>query len=198
MLPLLDLPPEIPSPAPVLVSVVSEKSWFSKPPEMILAQATQSKQEGIGRALSICKAIENKEESRLSAVNAITPVGAAMTYLERFEHHKFNEAAYVSAYNNSRMTLLQAPEHGTLELFDKQKAASYDSTDYSYEGADQATVLVEVGGYQVKVIYHFVLMHDVPGSGAEGDAEDQKDICPKGRLWRISTSPNAEGKLTLG
>jgi hypothetical protein len=146
-----------------------------------------------GRTLGICQPIENKQESRLSAVNGMSPVGDAMTYLEKLENRKF--ANYETAFYAGKITLLQAPIHGELKL--GQNSGAYYSNDYSYEGPDSATVLVEVGGYQVKVIYHFVLMHDVPGSGDEGTATDQKDICPKGEMWKISTTPNADGNITV-
>jgi VCBS repeat-containing protein len=160
---------------------------------VIVAQATQTKQQGTGRTLGICQPIENKQESRLSAVNGMSPVGDAMTYLEKLENRKF--ANYETAFYAGKITLLQAPIHGELKL--GQNSGAYYSNDYSYEGPDSATVLVEVGGYQVKVIYHFVLMHDVPGSGDEGTATDQKDICPKGEMWKISTTPNADGNITV-
>lgn len=132
--------------------------------------------------VGICHPIENKEESKLSAVNSVSPLGAAYTYLTDVERRKIDDAAYFAA----KMTLLQAPKHGKLLL--DNDSGTYFSSNYSHEGPDSATVLVEVGGYKVKVIYHFVLMSDVPGSGEEGTATDDKSICPNGYMWKTSST----------
>jgi hypothetical protein len=95
------------------------------------------------------------------------------------------------------MTLLQVPKHGNLLLDEKSQSGGYFSTDYSYEGPDIATVLVEVGGYRVKVIYNFVLMSDVPGSGEEGKPTDNKSICPNGARWKISANIDVNGNTYI-
>ena len=158
---------------------------------VIVAQASPAQQQGTERTIGVCHPIENKKESRLSAVNSTSPLAAAYTYLTDVEHRKIEDAAYFAA----KMTLLQAPMHGKL-LLDNDSGA-YFSADHSYEGPDSATVLVEVGGYQVKVIYHFVLMSDVPGSNEAGDATDNKTICPNGYIWKISSTLDADGNSTV-
>jgi len=162
---------------------------------VIVAQASQAKQANYDRTIGVCHPIENQEESRLSAVNGISPIMAAVTYIEDIERHKFEKSTFVSVYQNAKMTLLQAPKHGEL-LLDSDSGA-YFSSDYSYEGPDSATVLVEVGDYKVKVIYHFVLMSDVPGSSEQGTATDNKRICPNGYIWKISSTLDANGNSTI-
>lgn len=153
---------------------------------MVVAQKAQAKQQNTDRTIGVCKPIENKPESRLSAVNAAMPVLLAYSYLQDIEHQKIDE----SVFQTAKMTLLQAPTHGKLKLYEEQQAGSYESADYNYEGPDRATVLVEIGDYKVKVIYYFELMQDVPGSGDEGEATDDKTICPNGRVWKISLNPD--------
>ena len=40
-------------------------------------------------------------------------------------------------------------------------------------------------------------MHGVPGSGEEGEATDDKTICPKGYIWKISSTLNTNGHTTI-
>jgi hypothetical protein len=158
---------------------------------IIVAQASQAQQQGVERTIGICHPIENRLESKLSAVNSVSPVGAAYSYLKNIEHRKIDDAAYLAA----KMTLLQAPTHGELLLDDD--SGSYFSSDYTYTGPDQATVLVEIGDYRVKVTYHFVLMQNVPGSNDEGTATDNKNICPNGHIWKITTTNDASGNFIV-
>jgi VCBS repeat-containing protein len=164
---------------------------------VIVAQAAQTTSQGADRTIGICHTIENRPESKLSAVNATSIVMAAMAYLEDFEHIKFDQSSYLAAYNNAKMTLLQAPKHGELMLWAGRQTGRYLSTDYTYEGLDSATVLVDVSGYKVKVIYRFVLMKNVPGSSDQGEATDDRNICPNGAVWKISTTPDANGNSTV-
>lgn len=137
------------------------------------------------RTIGVCHPIENRLESKLSAVNGFSPVLSAIAYLEDFERQEINRRAdFVSIFKASKMTLIQAPKHGEL-LLDSDSGA-YFSADYNYEGLDSTTILVEVGGYKVKVIYRFVLMKNVPGSSDQGSATDDKKICPNGYRWKIS------------
>ena len=161
--------------------------------QVIVAQVSQVKAPGTERTIGVCHPIENSLESRLSAVNSVSPVGAAYTYLKEIERRKIDDAAYLAA----KMTLVQAPTHGELGLYNQTKTGRYLSGNYSYLGPDSATVLVEIGSYKVKVIYHFVLMQNVPGSGEEGEATDEKSICPNGYKWRISTASDANGNTTI-
>jgi hypothetical protein len=160
---------------------------------IIVAQASQAQQQGVERTIGICHPIENRLESKLSAVNSVSPVGTAYSYLKNIEHRKIDDAAYLAA----KMTLLQAPTHGELKLWEGRQTGRYLSADYNYTGPDQATVLVEIGDYKVKVVYRFVLMPNVPGSNDEGTARDNKNICPNGHMWKITTTNDASGNFVV-
>ena len=129
----------------------------------------------------------------MSAVNGLDPLTSVYGYLKNIEHQVIGDADFFAA----KVTLLQAPSHGELKLYKSTEGGWYFSSNYSYEGSDSATVLVEIGGYKVKVIYHFVLMPHVPGSTDEGTATDDKSICPNGYIWKISSTVDPSGNSTI-
>lgn len=152
---------------------------------IVLAQKSQATQQSTDRTIGVCHPIENKLESRLSAINAVDPITSAYGYLRDIEHKVISDSAFSAA----KMTLLQATVHGELRLYEQTQSGRYLSSDYNYTGSDRATILVEIGGFKVKVIYYFQLMKNVPGSGDEGTATDDKTICPNGETWKISFNP---------
>jgi len=88
----------------------------------------------------------------------------------------------------AKITLKHAPAHGIFSPYGETKSFSYRSSDYQYFGPDNATFLVEIGGYKVNVIYHFVLIENAPGGSDQGEVTDDKDICPNGEMWKISST----------
>ena len=163
--------------------------------QIVVAQSSQSKQQSRERTIGICKPIENNVESK---INATLPAIAVTNYFAKVERIKLD----AGASRTGKLTLLQAPKHGKLDLDLGQDPTygpyfSYEPNDRSYEGPDRATLLVEVGGYKVKVEYFFPVMSDVPGSTDEGEATDIKSICPRGAMWKISTINDADGKLVV-
>lgn len=155
-------------------------------PAPLTAQTTQ---QSVERTIGTCQPIENKPESKISAINSVAPVGPAEDYLTRIEHRTID----VSDLVNAKLTILQRPAHGRLQG-DQSGSFMYVSSDYHYEGQDTAIVLVEMGGYKVKVIYYFNLMQNVPGSSDEGTAYDDKAICPNGYVWKISLNSAGIGR----
>lgn len=153
---------------------------------IVVAQKSQAAQQGTDRTIGVCVPIENSPESRLSAVNSLSPILAAYSYLKKVEHQIVDEAALRAA----KMTLLQPPTHGEIQLYEDTQSGRYFSADYNYMGADRASVLVEIGSFKVKTMYFFNLMHDVPGSSDQGTATDNKTICPNGHIWKISLNPD--------
>src|SRR2546422_8096269 len=162
---------------------------------VMFAQASQARSGDAktDRTSGICHLIENDPESRLSAKNSLSPVVTVWGYFQRQEHQRLD-------HKNAKVSLLQAPEHGTLEdlgTFVKRRGALVDTgmRNYSYVpassdyfGPDRAMVLVEIGGYKVKVQYFFKVMQSVPGGSDQGSPQDDKENCPKGEMWRISVN----------
>jgi len=169
---VMDVPPDVPPQyAPV-----------------VIAEAKQAAQPSTERTIGVCKLIENRPEARFTAVNTMSPVLGVYGYLTDYEKAVIDVATYKAA----KITLLQAPKHGTL-VTDNEGAVYYPDdypVDSNYVGPDRATLLVEIGKYKVKVIYHFNVMPNVPGSGEQGRPTDDKRFCPNGRVWKISLNPD--------
>jgi len=165
---VMDVPPDVPPQyAPV-----------------VIAEASQAKRQSTERTIGVCHLVENKPEPDFAALSSMDPFGEASVYLERVEGVKFDWKSI-----SWKTTVLQAPEHGRFESNEKGVFV-YLPSDRNYLGSDRATLLVEIGGYKVKVIYHFNVMSDVPGSGAQGSPEQDKRFCPNGRVWKISLNPD--------
>ena len=60
----------------------------------------------------------------------------------------------------------------------------------SVTNPDRATVLVEIGGYKVKVLYFFKVMQSVAPGSQEYDPYQDKKNCPQGEKWRMSLNPD--------
>jgi len=151
---------------------------------VVIAQASQA-QKGdakTDRTIGVCHLIQNPPIPALTAVNSLSPLGEASVYLENHEHLKLD-------WKSWKVSLLQGPEHGTLEM--GERGGRYHPTP-DYFGPDRATLLVEIGGHKVKVIYFFNVLEGVPGGTDEGDPHDDKEYCPqgKGRVWKISLNPD--------
>lgn len=154
---------------------------------VVTAQASQGQHGNAtaDRTIGVCHLIENRPESRLSAVNSMEPIAAAWSYFKRQEHHVISDAEFKAA----KLSLLQAPTHGTLEI-DSTGGAAYFPTTHDYFGPDRATVLVEIGGYKVKVLYFFKVMQSVAPGSQEYDPYQDKKNCPQGEKWRMSLNPD--------
>lgn len=153
---------------------------------IVVAEASQAKQQSKERTIGVCHLVESRPESRLSAVNALDPIGSVWRYLREQEQVILKDADFYAA----KMTLLHAPKHGEVPLFESTQSGRYLPNVSDFEGSDQATVLVEIGGYKVKVIYFFKVMPDVPGSSDQGSPYEDKRFCPSGDVWKISFDEN--------
>jgi len=175
---VMDVPPEIPPQyAPVLVAEAP------KTPAPV----------SLERTIGVCHLIDNRPELVLGAVNAFTPVRAVNYYFKTIENN------YLGLKGTT--TLLEGPKHGELEDLGsvvKDRGEIFDSgaRNYAYRakgdyiGPDQATFLVEIGGYKVKAVYHFKVMQSVPHGGEQGNPYTEKEYCPNGRVWKISLNPD--------
>ncbi len=172
---VMDVPPDVPAHyAPVLVTEVSQ----AKKP------ATSE------RTIGVCQVFGGGPEYHLTAANVLSPALSVFSYFQASEK--------VTVGMEGTTTLLQGPAHGTMEDLGtkiKRHGEIIDSGirnyayrgDGSYSGPDQATFLVEIGSYKVKVIYQFRVLPRVGG----GDYTSDKEYCPNGYVWKISLNPNA-------
>lgn len=136
------------------------------------------------RTIGRCHLASSRPDDRLSAVNSLSPVGMVWGYFREKEQLILKEDKYHAA----KMTLLESPKHGELELHQPTQSAGYFSNVPNFEGTDQATVLVEIGGYKVKVKYFIKVMLGVGGGSDQGTPYDDKRNCPNGEMWKISLS----------
>lgn len=162
---MIDLPPDPPlQHAPIVI---------------VQARQAQNKDAKTDRTIGVCHLIENQPDAPPTAKNSVNMAGAVWGYLKRQEHHVIDAAGFKAA----KATLLQAPEHGVLDM---GTSGGYYQPKPDYFGSDRATALVEMGGFKVKVMYFFKVMEGVGGGNEREKPYDDKSLCPQGRVWKIS------------
>ncbi|SRR6266487_272193 len=145
---------------------------------VVIAQASQTEkgESNAGRTIGVCHLVENPPIPPGTAVNVISPLGSVSVYLQKEEHRTLD-------WKSSKVSVLQGPGHGELRVTPSGKYRYSPAPDYY--GQDRASLLVEIGGRTVKVIYFFNVLRTV--GGTEGyDPYDDKKYCPKGEMWKIS------------
>lgn len=172
----IDLPPNSPTQVPMVI--VADASQTQKPATSI-------------RTLGICVPMPNRpDDQSYLGREAIAFSASAANYLYDYEGKKVD-------YRDATVTLLQPPAHGELTEVVKG-SASYKPTR-GFAGQDKIVALVELGGYQVKVVYFIKVQPE--GTGLIPDDEEViKKYCgSKGAMWKISTTftTPAQGNAAL-
>ena len=160
----VDLPPDSPNAAPI----------------MMVAQAKQAQKPSAAmRTVGVCTPMANLPDDPAFGSQTIAFEAVAVNYLAKYE--KVNLAT-----QTAKVTVLQLPAHGQLTGGDTYKPARG-----FFGGQDQVSALVELGGYQVKVIYFIKVQPE--GTGGIPDDEDLiKELCgPKGGMWREKKGPGS-------
>lgn len=142
------------------------------------------------RAVGVCEPMANLPDDPHFGRVTIDFQGVVVNYLAKYE--KINLAQLAA-----KVRLLQPPAHGQLSEIGNG-AASFRPTP-GFHGQDKIVALVELGGYQVKVVYFIKVQPEGTGGIATDDDEVIKQFCgPKGRTWKISTAtfPNLQMILT--
>jgi hypothetical protein len=114
----------------------------------------------------------------------ISPVAAAQQYFFTYEHRNVAGTAEV--------TIMNGPVHGKLvdEGIDEgilSVAGTSNEHTFSHRSApgyiakDQATILVDIGGYEVKVRYFLQAVNRGLGN------EWINDLCRKSSIWKIAS-----------
>ena len=155
---------------------------------VLLVQTSQAQQVAAtnDRTIGVCQLIGNPDPEE-TAVNVLSPIDAVQGYFYSLEHRRLESAAQV--------TILKNPLHGT--LVDEGDGAYRYRPTAGYLGNDNATLLVEMGGYKVKVI---VVFHVLEGP-LLGDTSDlYNELCPKlVRRISLDASPDlGTSDLTAG
>ncbi len=170
---------------------------------VMIAQANQAQPNDVTaiRTMGACQIIPNAANAPPSLENTISPKDVAQGYFYFYENQK-------TVSGTSTITILQQPKHGTLRLVTEadrgtvfhSSAGSVDPAtglyvylpEQGYFGDDSATVLVDIDGVKVKVVYFFQTI-DVASVG-EGLEEA---LCEKGTHWKISSTIDANGNSTI-
>lgn len=165
------------------------------PPQFSQVMIAQTNQVQAGaakpeRALGVCRPVANGAGSTPTLENTVNPVLAAKAYFDLYEKR--------TVEGSGKVTILQGPKHGVLRLVTEADRGSIFSSssgpitqetklyaylpESGYIGKDSATVLVEIGGLKVKVVYSFQAV-DANRLGLYWEEE----FCgKKGYRWKIS------------
>jgi hypothetical protein len=119
--------------------------------------------------VGFCFPMENSPDLRAQHTTALDPLVGLENYFRVVEHAEVKVSGKVS--------LVQSVEHGTVTAFDNGTDFEYTPTP-GYYGSDRATVLVELEGMKVRLVYFFKIREVI------NDA-DREELCPK-YYWRIS------------
>ncbi|OFZ66614.1 MAG: hypothetical protein A2V79_06080 [Betaproteobacteria bacterium RBG_16_56_24] len=165
---------------------------------VMIAQANQVQSGDLTttRTIGVCFPAPN---DNYSGENGLSPINSAAFYLRRYEHQK------VADTDPATITILQQPSHGTLRLvteadgnrFGEGRFVAADQRyvylpEKGYLGKDSATVLVEIGGVKVKVVFFFQAI-----SGGLGSYGIQEYCGKTGYRWKISSTIDVNGTSTL-
>jgi hypothetical protein len=146
---------------------------------VVIAQASQAQTSGkTDRTIGVCQLIENRPESIRSAINGLSPLQSASIFFSSVENREVGI--------EGKASVLQGPAHGTLEELGGVDRGGYLYIPMSnFLGQDSATMLVEIGGFKVKVMYFFNVLE-----GVADDMYEDGQFCPNGDVWKISLNPD--------
>lgn len=161
---MFDMPQDVPQYSPIVLVEAS--------------QAQQSVSTSSG-TIGVCHLIQNPPVPPLTAVNVLAPVEELWNSSTEQERPVGTKDA---AMKTAKVSLVQKPKHGELKVEENIYYRYHPAPDYY--GLDSATLLVEMGGKKVNVIYSFKIGSSSWG-GTEGyDPYEDNKNCPKGRVWK--------------
>lgn len=168
----LDLPPDRPTQSPVVM----------------VAEAHQARNPvGVQRTLGICKPIENIQDDEYLGKVVMTFPGDARNYLFNYEKQDVD-------WRDAKVMLLQPPINGKLE--DQGNGFYTYRPNLGFHGQDKISALVELGGYQIKVVYFIKVVNEDQRVG-DDEASIRKYCGSKGNMWKISLPTTPVDPSTL-
>jgi hypothetical protein len=191
----------------VLMQAVHAGTWGQKarpdpvacdmpnvPPQnvpVMIAQANQAQPSDVitTRTMGICSLIPNSALATPSLENLIGAKEYAQNYLYLYEHQVYEQQKI--ATSAATLSILQQPKHGILNFDTNAQDYAY-LPEKGYLGKDSSTVLVDIGGLKVKVVYFFQTIDSATvGEGL------RETLCAKGPYWKISSTLDANGNSTI-
>lgn len=143
----------------------------SGPVVMVQSDAAKGAADDIKRAIGICHIVPNGEGREISAENMIQPGAEAGEYFRLYERRDVK--------GDGKITVLLRPDHGVLRS-EGVGVFSYEANP-GYRGPDAATVIAEINGKKVKVVYFFQAI----GGVAIGSTTYKRLCGQKGYRWKI-------------
>jgi hypothetical protein len=160
---------------------------------VMIAQANQAQPSDVKttRTIGVCSLIPNAANTNVtsSSEHALSPVDVAQGYFYFYENQIYEQQKTVIR-DSVIITIKQNPKHGTLAN-DGNGGYAY-LPEKGYLGKDSATLLVDIGGTKVKVVYFFQTID----SASVGEGLDEA-LCKKGNHWKISSTLDANGNSTI-
>ena len=87
-------------------------------------------------------------------------------------------------FNTATWTVLQQPKHGTLSTTSSNADEVVYHPELNYHGNDKAVFLVNIDGYQIKLVYYFKVVNFEKFDYITDLVN--KENCPNPRSWKIS------------
>ena len=170
-----------------------DQSYAHAPVVVAQASSPQTATQKLNRTIGVCHLASNAPDDQRLAGNVISPAQSVARYFRKIGRPEFEDMV-----TTSKVTMLKAPTVG--ELNDMGSIVYEDGRPIDtgirqfrylavpdYEGTDKATFLVEIGGLKVKVVYRFVVANSGWGGTDGYDPFEDRQYCPNGRAWRISS-----------
>jgi hypothetical protein len=163
---------------------------------VLIAQANQGQRgDSTTRTLGVCRVVPNGPQLVTPTMEyVLLPQFDAQDYLDLYEHR--------TVTGTPTVTILQQPQHGNMRLITEADGNAFASGRFDptnpgyvylpekgYLGRDSATVLAEIGGIKVKVVYFF----QTTDGGTVPESLADRLCGKKGSTWKISANLDHAG-----
>ena len=122
---------------------------------------------------------------QFEASNILDPLASLQAYHQQVENR------VVLFSESDAVTILQQPQHGTLEPLSDRDTAFIYTADTDYFGLDHASFFVEMGGKKIKLDTRINVGVGWPDFRAGGEVTS--GVCPDGYFWKINETINENG-----
>lgn len=174
---VLSLLAALPVQAGGLYNSSAQPTRATQPPVVMIAEAAQVQMPiGTQGTLGICRPMENVPNDPVLGKETIDFSAAAVNYLFYYEKQNISESG-------AKVTLLQSPVHG--QMVGGTKGVYSYKPNPDFHGQEKISALVELGGYQVKVVYFIMVVNEDQRVG-DDEVSIKKYCGPKGDMWKIS------------
>ena len=169
-------------------------------PVIMMVKATQPSTKELYGTVGDCVVVDNTKRASIDKAensNRYLAVRGTAWNIFHMKDPNYSSPGYDSGFrvgninysdintDNALVTILQQPKHGTLSK-DLSRDISY-YPDAGYSGKDKAIFLVNMEGYNIKVVYYFDV---VDFNKAQGTIKLWEMDCPGASPWMITSTAN--------